>query len=815
VIRNLAHAMRTLRRSPGYSLAVVLTLALGIGGTAAVTSVLRSVLLRPLSYAPADRVVTALERDSTGSERLASYPTFQDWRSGTTAFDGLAFVRGLGAVMKTGSGSERLIGAYVSQDFFRVLSDSPLLGRTLAAEDFVSGGPGTVVLSHRLWQRRFGGDRSALGRALVLGSRSYTVVGVMTPDFGYPAWADLYAPIAAIQSTDAALTQRGLHVDSRVVGRLRVGVDTAAARRDLSAVAARLADDHPAENGGWRTVSLYPVADEVLAGIGPQLELLTVAAAFVLLIACVNIANLSLARATVRTRELAIRTALGAGRGALLRLLVAESLVLGGAATALGLFGALWFVGWIKGSTGTLLPRVDTIALDGMVLAGTAAASVVVVVVFGLLPALGAPERALATALKDGGPAGSGRTRQRLRAALVVGEFALALMLLVGAGLLVRSLQQLQQVRPGFDLDHLVAIPIDPPSPRYDDPARALALYDAVAETVRAVPGVRSVSLTNHVPLSGASMPARFEVSGSPAGRDTSTGVLFRSVDARYFGTAGIPIVAGRGFERSDMVGESPSVIVNQTLARRYWPGRSPIGESVTVHKAAQGRADFGQPVRATVIGVAGDVRHFSLDSDFEPEVYVPYTVAVWPRIAVLVRADGSPDGLVLRLKRAVSSVDPDIPLEGTDFRSGVQTLTDMLDDTLAYRRLVTGLLAAFALPALLLAALGIYGVVAYLVVQRSYEIAIRMALGASREAVVRMVLRQGFGLALAGAALGFLGSLAATRLLQAQLFGVSPTDHLTFVGATCILVLVGLIASYLPARRSARVPPMRVLQSQ
>ncbi len=812
MIPDLVHAVRTLRRSPGYSLAVVLTLALGIGGTAAVTSVLRSVLLRPLSYAPADRVVTVLERDSIGTERLASYPTFQDWRSGTNTFEGLAFVRGLGAVMKSGSGAERLIGAYVSQDFFRVLSDSPLLGRTLAAEDFAPGAPGAVVLSHRLWQRRFGGDRSALGRALILGGRSYTVVGVMAPDYGYPTWAEVYAPIAAIEATDAALTQRGLHVDSRVVGRVRAGVDTAAARRDLAAVASRLADEYPAESGGWRSVSLYPIAQEVLAGIGPQLEILTVAAGFVLLIACVNIANLSLARATVRSRELAIRTALGAGRGALFRLLAAESLVLGGAAAVLGLLGAHWFVEWIKASAGMVLPRVETIGVDGTIVAGTAAVAVLVVVGFGLLPAIGRPGRALIAALRESGAAGSGRTRQRLRAALVVAEFALALMLLVGAGLLVRSLEQLQQVRPGFDVEHLIAIPIDPPSPRYDNPVRALALYDAIAETVRQVPGVRSVALTNHVPLSGAFINSPFEVAGAVA---DSSDVLFRSVDAEYFRTAGIPIVSGRGFERGDMVRESPPVIVNRTLATRYWPGRSPIGEAVTVHKAAQGRVDFGQPVRATVIGVVGDVRHFSLDYDFEPEVYVPYTVSVWPRIAVLVRADGAPGRLALALKRAVLGVDPDLPLEGADFRSGIQTLTGMLDDTLAYRRLMTGLLAAFALPALLLAALGIYGVVAYLVAQRSYEIAIRMALGATHQAVVRMVLHQGLRLALAGAALGLLGSLAATRLLQAQLFGVSSTDHLTLAGATGILMLVGLGASYLPARRSARVPPMRALQSQ
>jgi len=815
MIRELAHATRTLRRSPGYTLAVVLTLALGIGGTAAVTSVLRSVLLRPLSYAPADRVVTVVERDSIGNQRLASYPTFQDWRAGAKAFAGLAFVRGLGAVMKSGSGSERLVGAYVSEDFFRVLSDPPVLGRTLLPEDFAAGAPAAVVLSNRLWQRRFGGDRAALGRSVVLSGRGYTVVGVMSADYSYPPWADLYAPITAIATTDAALAQRGLHVDSRVVGRLRAGVDTAAAGRDLTAVAARLADDYPAESGGWRSVSLSPVADEVLAGVGPQLELLTVAAGFVLLIACVNIANLSLARATVRARELAIRTALGAGRGALLRLLVAESLVLGAVASGLGLLGALWFVGWIKASAAAVLPRVDTIAVDGAAVAGTAAASVVVVIVFGLLPAAGAPGRALATALQDGGRAGTGRLRQRLRAGLVVGEFALALMLLVGAGLLVRSLHRLQQVRPGFDLEHLIAIPIDPPSPRYDDPTRALALYDAVAEAARTVPGVRSVALTNHVPLSGASITSRFEAAGRTAASDTSAGVLFRSVDAGYFETAGIPVIAGRGFERNDMVRESPSVIVNQTLARRYWPDRNPVGEAVTVYRAAQARADFGQPVHATVIGVVGDVRHFSLDYGFEPEVYVPYTVSVWSRIAVLVRADGPPGGLALALKRAVLGVDPDLPLEGADFRSGVQTLEAMLDDTLAYRRLITGLLAAFALPALLLAALGIYGVVAYMVVQRSYEIAIRMALGASREAVVRMVVSQGLRLALAGAALGLLGSLAASRLLQAQLFEVSSTDHLTLFGATGILVLVGLVASYLPARRSAKVPPMRVLQSQ
>jgi predicted permease len=814
MIRDLAHAARRLRGSPGYSLAVVLTLALGIGLAAGVASVLRAVLLRPLPFAPSDRVVMTVERDSTGAERLASYPTFQDWRSATRAFHGFAFVRGLGVVMSSGAGSERLIGAFVSRDFFDVLADAPLLGRTLLEDDF-SPGASAVVLSHRLWQRRFGGDPSALGRPVTLGGRGYTIVGVMGPDYGYPTWAELYAPIDAIAATDAALTQRGVHVDSRIVGRLRAGVDTAAARVDLSSIAARLADEYPAENGGWRGVSLYPVADEVLGGIGPQLRLLTVAAALVLLIACVNIANLSLARTTVRARELAIRTALGAGRPAVFRLLLAESLVLGALATLLGLAGAYGFVHWITAAAGDMLPRVEAIAVDGTLVAATAGLAIVIVALFGLLPALAAPDRALTATLRDGGSSGLGPRRQRLRAVLVVGEFALALMLLVGAGLLIRSLQRLQQVNPGFDLDQLIAIPIDPPSPKYDDPARALALYDAVVQRVRAVPGVRAAALTNHVPLSGASMPSRFDVAGAPVDTGAGAQVLFRSVDEVYFATAGIPVVAGRGFTREDMVAPGQAILVNQTLARRYWPGRNPIGQTATIYKSAQGRADFGQPVRGTIVGVVGDVRHFAFDADVEPEAYVPYTLTVWPRIAVVVRASGPPERMALTLKRAVLAVDPDIPLEGDDFRSGIQSVTAMLDTTLAYRRLVTGLLTAFAIPALLLAGLGIYGVIAYLATQRTYEIAIRMALGADRRAVLRLVVGKGLKLALAGAALGLLGALATTRLLQAELYQVSPTDHLTLFGAIGILMVVGLIASFVPALRATRVPPMRALQSQ
>ncbi len=812
MIRDLRLAMRTLARSPGYSLAIVLTLGLGIGAIATVVSVLRSVLLQPLPYAPADRVIMAVERDSAGNNRLGSYPTFQDWRAGTNLFEGLAFVRGAGAVMKAQEGAVRLVGGFVSDDFFRVLPEPAMLGRTLGPADFAQGAPSAVVLSYHVWQRRFGGDPAAVGRSVVLSDRSYTVVGVMPPNYVYPTWADLFVPITAILATDPALAQRGLHTDSRIVGRLRAGVDTAAGRRALSSVAAHLADVYPAESGDWRAVAAYPVASEILGDIGPQLRLLTVAALFVLLIACANVANLSLARATARSREMAIRVALGSGRTALLRLLAAESLVLGIAAGALGLFLAMWLTRQVKEFGKEVLPRIDEITLDARFVALAAAFAIVLVVILGVVPALLTSREALG-GLREGGGAGTGRVRHRLRGGLVITEVALALTMLAGAGLLVRSLLRLQQVNTGMDVDHLLAVPITPPAARYDDPARALALYRSVAEAVAAVPGVRSVALTNHVPLSGGSMSSRIEVEGVPS--DSNSEVLFREVDDAYFRTAGIAIVAGRSFDRQDIDHPGSAVLVNENLAKRYWPGRNPVGQRLTVFKSAQGRPDFGQPVRAVVAGVVADVRHYSPEADVVPEVYVPYTITVWPWMSLIARVEPSSSAAALQIRRAVLAVDPDIPLEGAEFRSGVYEVSESLRETMSYRRIVTGLLMAFAAPALLLAALGIYGVIAYLVAQRDREIAIRMALGAGRTAILRQVLGQGLRLIAMGIAVGAAGAIAATRLLRAQLYEVSPTDPISILGAAAVLAAVGLVATYVPARRATTVEPMRALRSE
>ncbi len=811
---DLRLAFRTLRRAPAYALTVILTLALGIGGATAVYSILHSVILRPLPYAPADRVMLLAERDSAANIRLPSYPTFQDWTTGTDAFEAMAFARGLSTVMRTNEGAERLVGTFVSDGFFRVLPEQAAVGRALEPADYAPGAPAVVVLSWQLWQRGFGGDRAALGRSVTLGDRAYTVVGVMPAGFAYPTWADFYAPIAAIRSTDAALGQRGLHVDSRVVGRLRVGVDSAAGQRALSAVAAHLAEVYPAESGGWRGAALVPVASEVLGDSGPQLRLLTAAAALVLLIACVNVAGLALARAGARSRELAIRMALGGGRAALLRVLAAESVLLAAASAVAGLGLAILVVRWIRVAGRDLLPRAAEVTVDPLALLVAAVLAILVVVGLGLLPAL-RRSGPLTAALREGVGASRGPARRRLRAALVVGEIGLALVLLTGAGLLLRSLERLQRVPPGFDVDRLVVVPITPPSPRYDAPERALQLYRDVAAAVARVPGVSSVSLTNSVPLSGSSMSSAIEVDGAPSGSGESDEVIFREVDSAYFRTAGIPIVRGRDFTPDEIAHPGDLILVNQALAARYWPGGDPIGKRITVYKSAQGRADFGQPVRATIIGVAGNVRHFSLDTDFTPEVYLPYTITVWTRMEVLVRTAGDPERLVPAITRAVREVDPDLPLEGARLGFRVYAVSASLQESLAYRRFITGLLAAFALPAVLLAALGIYGVVAYLVTQRSREMGIRMALGAQRRNVLGLVLGEGMRLAAIGVVLGGAGAAIATRWLRAQLYEVSATDPPTFVAAAVLLAAVAALATLVPAWRATGIDPAGTLKAE
>jgi len=810
---DLRYAVRTLRKSPGFAAAAILTLALAIGSNTAVFSVVNGVLLRPLPFAEQDRLFMLAEQSRQGAFRPPSYPTFLDWQAQASAFAGLAYVRGGGQRLAGPEGVQNLLVSAVSTGFFATLGERPLLGR-LFTPDEERAGAHVAVLSYALWQDRFGGDQAILGKTLSLTAGVFTVVGVLPHDVAYPPWAteQLYVPIATVAATDRALTQRGFHADCRIIGRLKPGVTAEQAKTDLDGVARREAATYPEFNADWISVALLPLRDEILGETTPrQLLVLLAAVALVLMIGCVNVANLTLARAAARGREIAIRSALGAGRGQVVRQLLTESVVLASVGATLGVVTAHGAIALLKRAVPGVLPRLETLRVDGWVLAFALGVTVITAVAVGLLPALRAARPDLTDSLKQGtAGAGTGRARQRLGGALVTSEIALAVVLVVGAGLLIRSLWRLRAVNPGFDPQGLVTFWISPPPTSAQNPARLAALYTQVEDAARALPGVTSVALTNFTPLSPGGLPSPVEIPGRAPDPERDPRVWFMTVSPGYFRTMRIPLRGGREFTEGDLSG-GPAVIVNEAFARAFWPGLDPIGRQVTLHRAVQGRPDFGDPLPGTVVGVVGDVRKFSLDTPAEPQVYVPFTRNVWGHMSLVVRTAVIPTGFLATLSRAVRQVDPDIPMTLSDGRSAA----DPIDITagLESRRLDTWLLGSFAAAALLLAAIGIYGLLAYAVGQRRRELGIRLALGASRGDVVSQVVGDGIRLAAAGIGLGIVLALVVTRLLTALLYEVGATDPPTFVGVVALLALVSLVASYLPARRAARVDPMVALR--
>ena len=815
LLADLRYAARTLRKSPGFAAAAILTLALAIGSNTAVFSVVNGVLLRPLPFAEQDRLFMLAEQSRQGAFRPPSYPTFLDWQAQASAFAGLAYVRGGGQRLAGPEGVQSIPASFVSPGFFATLGEPPLVGR-LFTQDEEQSGAHVTVLSYDLWQARFGGDPAILGKTLSLTAGVFTVVGVLPHDVAYPPWAteQLYVPIATVAATDRALTQRGFHADCRIIGRLKPGVTREQAKADLDGVAQREAASYPGFNADWTRVALFPLRDEILFNTTPQLVVLVVAVGLVLMIGCVNVANLTLARAGARGRELAIRAALGAGRGRVVRQLVTESVVLASVGAALGVAGAYGAIAVLQRAAPSVLPRLETVEVDGWVLAFALGVTIVTAVATGLLPALRAARPDLTDSLKEGtSGAGTGHARQRLRAALVISEIALAVILVVGAGLLVRSLWQLRAVNPGFDPQSLVTFYISPPPLRAKDPARLAALYTQVEDAARQLPGVTSVALTNFTPLSAGGLPSPVEIPGRASDPLHDPQVWFMTVSPGYFRTMRIPVRAGREFSEADLAPGS-AVVVNEAFARAFWPGLDPIGRQVTLHKAVQGRPDFGEPLPGTVVGVVGDVHHFGLDTPPEPQVYVPFTRNVWGHMSLVVRTAVNPAGFLPALSRAVRQVDPDIPMTltgSTGSMSAVGTLG--ITGGLASRQFDAWLLGSFAASALLLAGIGIYGLLAYAVAQRRREIGIRLALGASGGAVLHLVVGSGMRLAGAGIGLGVVIALAVTRLLAALLYGVGASDPPTFVGVVALLTLVSLTASYLPARRAAKLNPLVALR--
>src|SRR5438445_310856 len=653
--------------------------------------------------------------------------------------------------------------------------------------------------------------------ALAVGSNTavFSVVGVLPHDVVYPPWVDeqLYAPIATVAATDRALTQRGFHADCRIIGRLKRGITLEQAKADLDGVARREANAYPEFNSDWTAVRFVPLRDEILGDTTPQLLVLVAAVGLVLMIACVNVANLTLARAGARGRELAIRAALGAGRGRVVRQLLTESVVLAALGGTLGAVVAYSAIALLKRAAPAVLPRLDTVWVDGWVLAFALGVTIITAVATGLLPALRAARPDLTDSLREGtAGAGTGHGRQRLRAALVISEIALAVILVVGAGLLVRSLWQLRAVHPGFDPQGLVTFYISPPPLRAQDPARLAALYTQVQDAARALPGVTSVALTNFTPLAGGGLPSPVEIPGRAPDPLHDPRVWFMTVSPGYFRTMRIPVRAGREFTEADLA-SGTAVLVSEAFARAFWPGLDPIGRQVTLHKAVQGRPDFGEPIPGTVVGVVGDVRHFGLDAPPEPEVYVPFTRNVWGHMSLVARTSVPPATLLATLGRTVRQVDPEIPMTLSGGRSAAGTVD--ITAGLASRQLDTWLLGSFAVSALVLAGIGIYGLLAYSIGQRRREIGIRLALGASRGDVVSQIVGDGVRLAGVGIGLGVVIALVVTRLLAALLFGVRAGDPPTFLGVVALLTLVSLLASYLPARRAAQLDPLTALRSE
>jgi putative ABC transport system permease protein len=730
-------------------------------------------------------------------------------------FEALAFVRGTSSLMPGDQGARRVGSAFVSEDFFEALRGTTLLGRTFSDDEQRPGGPHVAVLTHALRQERFGGDEAALGSAIRLNDETYTVVGILPPWFRFPDWAEVYLPLAVIASTDRILTQRGFHADSRVIVKVKPNVSVTQAQTAMAGIQARLAAAYPAESRGWTQIELVSLLEQELrfGAVRPMLVLLTAAVAVVLLLACANVANMSLVRAATRSREFAIRAALGAGRRRVARLLLSESAVLALAGGVLGLLLASWGVGLLRAAAPEGLPRVAEIGLDAQMLAYAALIAVLTTVLIGLAPALRATAPDLTEPLKAGSPGtGGARIRSRLRSTLVALEVALALVLLIGTGLLVRSLWMLTHVDPGFDPIRLATVAVFPPSPRYDAPDRAVELYRRVTDAIAVLPGVEQVALSNHLPLSGSYLFRPIEIPGRPPDPEGDEQALFRTISAEYFDTMRIPIRRGRSFTPDEVAAASHVAIVNETLAKQYWPDQDPVGRFVTLFKSSQARADFGERFSVEIVGVVGDVRHTGLEEQPAPEVYIPYTVNPWGWMNVVARTAADPEALVPLLARTVAAVDPDIPVAG---RQRPGAMRQNFSGQLAQRRFTVTLLSGFAAGALLLAALGIYGVIAYLVALRKREIGIRAALGATRRHITRLVVAQSVRVVAVGLAVGLAAAFGLTRLMANLLYGVGATDAVTFAGVTVFLGAVALLASWLPARRASRVDPMVALRNE
>ena len=804
LLQDLRYAFRQLRRNPGFTAMAVLTLALGVGANSAIFSVVNGVLLRSLPFAQPDRVVQ-LYTDYAQDDHTypLSAPDFMSFHEEADVFRDVAAYAPSEQTL-TGDGDPRRVGtAIVSADFFGLMGVTPALGRAFRPEENQAGRTNVAVLSHDFWQSHFGGDASVLGRTITLNGNPREVVGVLPAGFDFPADQDVYYPLT-YNSTYSSTTAEGRRGEFlAVVARLEPGVSMERAEAAVSALSDRLRREFPGTNGAIR-IAMVPLSDQLLGDVRTPLLVLLGAVGLVLLIACANVANLLLSRAAAREGELAVRTAVGARRGRLITQLLTESLILGLIGGAVGLLLAYAGTEALLALRPEGIPRLDEVGIDGAVLAYTAAIALFTGLVFGLIPAIQVTRGDLTSSLKEGGRGAlAGRRGNRVRGGLIVAEMALAVMLLVGAGLLIRSFIELTAVDPGFRTEQVMAFDLALPASSYGGAAAERQFFDRLLDRVRALPGVQSASAVSDLPLTGASTIYGFRIQGrQPPPPGEVQDIVVKVATPGYFRTLGIPLRGGRTLEERDHAESTPVAVLNEAAASRFFPAVNPVGQRLTF-----GAPAGEEPTWIEVVGVVGNTPQYGLDQDVRPELYLANDQFSSSAMTVTLGTAGDPLRLASAIRREVRALDADLPIED------IRTLGSVVTQSVAQPRFYMALLSIFAAVALVLSAIGIFGVMSYTVAQRTREIGIRMALGADPRKVLSLVVRRALLLALGGTVLGLLGAVALTRILETLLYGIAPTDVATYASVPLVLLAVAGLASWIPARAATRVDPIIALR--
>ncbi len=802
LLQDLRYGLRSLLKKPGFALIAIVTLALGIGASTAIFTVVDAALLRGLPYKSPEQLYHLWEKrpQQEFSQREFSYPDYQDYQQ-NGVFEGIAAYTGGGGIMSGRGEPERIFSPSATANFFSLLGVEAVIGRTFQPGEDKPGSPRVAVLTHGMWQRRFGGDAGILGQSLTINGESYTVIGVLPASFQFALRrADLWVPY---QPNEAQLTRRFMH-GTNVIGRLKPGVSIAQAQTELDVIAKRIEQEHNQSHAGTG-IRLVPLQEQFVGNVKPILLILLAAVGFVLLIACANVASLLLTRSLSRQKEVAIRSALGASRWRVVRQLLTESVLLSLAGGAAGLLIAYWgvdaLVAALPDNQINSLPFLKSLQIDARILGFSFGLSLLTGIVFGLAPALQSSRLDLNEVLKEGGRSSFGGARQRLRSALVMTEIALAVVLLVGAGLMMKSLLRLLQTNVGFNADNVLTMTIALPPSKYTEANRQMSFHEQLKERIQALPGVRGTGTVNILPLQGGNT-TRFLVEGDPVpppGQETEAN--FRIVDESYFQTLGIPLMAGRMFDERDKADAPGVVIIGKTVADRIFAGRDPVGRRIN-YASIQGPPDL-------IVGVVGDVKIAGLDEAIRPVLYYPFRQSPSMFTNLVVRTSADPAALAGAIRNETRNLEPDVAL------FGVREMNELITDSPAafMRRFPALLIGIFAGVALLLASIGIYGVVSYSVSQQTHYIGVRMALGAQTSDILKMVLKQGLGVSLVGIAVGVVGALGLMRLLRSLLYEVQTNDQGTFAIVVGTLFVVALLASYVPARRATKVDPLVALR--